>query len=481
MYPTQTSLIPATVALVRYIKNFGIFGNYPFWYLGTTPTKYLIGPILPYLEIAISKTFLFSFFDISIYIVLFSYFISIIGWTLLIYKLSNNKKLAFLSVFFLLIFPWRIFSSLTIQETSYILARNFTPFILISFYSFAKKNDFSTYIISLILHIFILLIHTGIIPILLVFEFSVALSLSYKRKKFVNITKYIKNIFALFLTSITVVSFWYGPRYWSTILFNPSLGGLSGLKVIGRILEIFRWFIPVFLAVLVTKFSNKKEDKLKVFTSLFITFFAVLTFYRFISDYDFWMDWSTWLFEIEIGFAILFSNFLISINKISFSKAIYSILIMSFPFFLTIGIFVKMEKPVIISSKPPHFIEALTHLKDISKDKLVFLSGSSVFWANAFTDIHQIRGGRDEVVVDANWNTVSYDLRESNNINTIIKRVVENNIEYILIHTNESREYYKDFKNQNIWPKVGILVFDKNGDFIYKLIPEENPNNLFTQ
>jgi hypothetical protein len=48
MYPAQTSLIPVQISLVKFWEGGGnVFANYPYWYLGTTPYRYLTGPILP--------------------------------------------------------------------------------------------------------------------------------------------------------------------------------------------------------------------------------------------------------------------------------------------------------------------------------------------------------------------------------------------------------------------------------------------------
>jgi len=469
MYPAQTSLIPVTVALVRYIKNLGISGNYPFWYLGTTPTKYLIGPIVPFLEIFINKISSLSFFDISIYLVIFSHLLSIVGWSILIHRLSKNKKLTFIFLIFLILFPWRLFSSLTIQETSFVLARNIIPFVLISTYSYFRKKNILGFLKVIFLHCFVLLVHTGIIPILLVLETSLVLSISYKKKKFVNLSKYIKNIVLLFFIPIVAVTFWYGPKYWLTIFFNPSLGGLSVIKVVSRIFELFRWFIPIALAILVTRLFEKGKKRLKIFTFLFLAFFGVLTFYRFISDWDFWMDWSAWLFEIEVGLAILISSLLVSIKKLDFSKVLYLLIFLSFPFWATFLVYTKMEKPKIISENPPDYTKTINYLQSISKDSLVFLSGSSVFWANSFFDVYQLRGGRDEVSVNPDWNKASYELRESNNLNTLSTWLSRYKVEYVLVHTKDSKEYYQDFSNQNIWTKVATLIFSENGDFIYKI------------
>ena len=54
MYPAQTSFIPVQVALARFLEAEGlkaIFSHYPYWYLGTTPFRYLTGPIIPGLTV----------------------------------------------------------------------------------------------------------------------------------------------------------------------------------------------------------------------------------------------------------------------------------------------------------------------------------------------------------------------------------------------------------------------------------------------
>jgi len=71
MYPTQTSMVPVQVALARFFESQGwraIFNNYPYWYLGTTPYRYLTGPILPTILTFIHKCLLrASFFEVLVW------------------------------------------------------------------------------------------------------------------------------------------------------------------------------------------------------------------------------------------------------------------------------------------------------------------------------------------------------------------------------------------------------------------------------
>src|SRR3990172_178072 len=94
MYPSETSLIPVTVALARFVENNGLFsmmGQYPYWYLGV-PFRFLTGPIIPLLQLFFHRTFPnVSLFSITIYIVLFGFLLSAIGWGFLVGKIQNSN------------------------------------------------------------------------------------------------------------------------------------------------------------------------------------------------------------------------------------------------------------------------------------------------------------------------------------------------------------------------------------------------------
>ena len=56
MYPAQTSFIPVSIALSRFLEQGNnIFSHYPYWYLGTTPYRYLTGPIIPVILVALHR------------------------------------------------------------------------------------------------------------------------------------------------------------------------------------------------------------------------------------------------------------------------------------------------------------------------------------------------------------------------------------------------------------------------------------------
>ena len=92
MYPAQTSFIPVIVAIVRFTEEHGFGGLYPFWYLGSTPVKYLTGPVVPSLLTALHKVLGgVSLFDLSFFLILTSFLVSSVGWGMLAWQLSGRR------------------------------------------------------------------------------------------------------------------------------------------------------------------------------------------------------------------------------------------------------------------------------------------------------------------------------------------------------------------------------------------------------
>jgi hypothetical protein len=448
MFPAETSLIPATVALVRfYIENgfLVFFHNYPFWYLGSTPYKFLIGPVVPivtgFIRILLPNV---SLFNILIYLIVLSFIISAVGWGMLVKKITNNKILTFLMVFIFLILPGKYFTAFGLEEATYVIARNLLPFLFL--FILEKKKITSILFLSLIL-----LINTSILTQSLVGIGAISL----------NLKSFKKNL-SLILYSLIIVTFWYTPTYWITILFNPSIGGLSLGKLFLRVFELVRSLLPVLFAFFVVRLGKVKRPILERFALIWFGVFIFLTFYRFVADYDFWSDWTAWLPELEIGFTILFAYYY---QTKSYKNIFYIILIIFLPtYVITKNISLKS----LITSSPPKYMQNIDKLNTLSNGKNVFLSGSSVFWANAFYNIYQVRGGKDQVSIHKTWDKASYEFREGNDAEKTFTWLKNLNIQYVLIHTNKSQEYYKDFQNIYKWDNVGKIVWQENGDFIIK-------------
>lgn len=190
MFPAQTSLIPATVAIVKFLETNGLrafLGNYPFWYLGV-PTRFLAGPIVPIALLFIRKLIpTVSLFSISIYSILLSFLVAAVGWVWLICKLRKAEfkifsfSIGHLAFVILLILPWRYFSSLALLETSAVVSRNLLPFALIGFYNFYKNKSRKNQIIATLTLAFLLLINTTILAIFAVGVAALIMSVSFRK------------------------------------------------------------------------------------------------------------------------------------------------------------------------------------------------------------------------------------------------------------------------------------------------------------
>lgn len=505
MYPPETSLIPVTVSLARFVEANGfvsMFGNFPYWYLGSTPFRYLTGLIIPLILTIAHKVIKdISLFDITIYLVLLSFAFSVIGWVCLVKRIQTSKYPNFQagkklkntwsfarlqrimrSIFgqgifvlgvLLLILPWRYLSGLALSEASLVIAKNFLPFVLLAFWNYYQFKDRKSTIIAVVLTSILLLINTTIFSILLVGLAALVLAASFKEGKFRRISKRARNTLFVILYSLFIVTLWYTPGYWLTVINNPSVGGASGIKIFVRIFDLLRASIPLVLAIFAVYFSGRVKSKLTIFSLSWTLTFLFLTVFRFIGDPDFWTDWSSWFGELEIGIALLSSkviyDFRFKIHDISLSKAhSLALITLLLPYYLTWRVYIGLGEPELISKKIPKGVQSLDKLSLIAGKNRVFLSGSTVFWANSLYDIYQLRGGRDQVAVHPSWDTAAYELREGKDPELSEEWLDELKINYVLVHGPKSPEYYHDFKNLDKWSVIGKVVWEGNGDVIYE-------------
>jgi len=437
---SQTSFIPVTAALTRYLYENGIsafISNYPYWYNGTTPFKFFIGPIVPVVEVLI-KYLLgdVSFINITICLIVLSFLLSVIGWYYLVVSLNPNikKVTKVLFIIIAILLPWRMFYALTYGEATLVIARNLIPFVFWVFY--LKKKYLSFTLLSMLL-----LINTSVLPFVLIGLLAVSAA-----EKF----KYLKSYLSLVLYSLAFVTIWYTPGYWIAILTNPSVGGTSGLKAILRLLSYVREGLPVALAIVAVLWQKKILTNLEKFTYTWVFSFLFLTLFRFVGDMDFFMDWSIYFYELEIALLLLF---LVNKKFLSlFVLPIYTVYRLSF-----------------LYSNDYNLKDTLSSVYQVVGDRKVFLSGSSVFWANSYFDIKQLRGGRDQVALDPIWDKAAYEFREGSGLTETKIWLDKTGIEYMLVHTNTSWEYYHDFRNSFKWSKLGDKVWEKNGDILYKI------------
>jgi hypothetical protein len=71
------------------------------------------------------------------------------------------------------------------------------------------------------------------------------------------------------------------------------------------------------------------------------------------------------------------------------------------------------------------------------------------------------------VSTNSKWLPISYTLRESTDVNAISKGLNDLNIRYVLVNSEDSPDYYHDFKNIYLWDGIGKAVWQGSGDTIY--------------
>ncbi len=495
MFPSQTSLIPITIAITRFLEVNGLnsfFGNYPYWYLGV-PTRFLSGPVMPLILFIVHKLVpTVSLFSITIYFVLLSFLVGAVGWGILVYKIKNlkikvkNDKskckiISSLVAILLLILPWRYLSALALSEASIILAKNLLPLALLAFWNYLTDKNVKTTIISLITISLLLLINSSILPILVVGISALVLAKAFNKGKVRKLEKYLKPSLLILIAGLLVPTFWYGPSYWYVILTNPSIGGAPGFKAILRVIDLLRYGAPLFLAVIAVYSSGKIKSRISVFTLTWTFTFLFLTIFRFIGDPDFWQDWTAWLFELEIGVALVASQLIVTLKRAKnsqfsilnfqlFDRRILLIAILILiPFLTTNYVYGLLHKPKLISKTIPEGVRSLEKLAEVAGNKRVFLSGSTVFWANALYDLNQVRGGHDQVATHPFWDHAAFQLREGSSPELAGAWLKTLGVQYVLVHSPLSLEAYHDFKNVDKWKEVGEIVWEEQGDIVMKI------------
>src|SRR3990167_4643210 len=351
MFPSQTSLIPITVALAKFTAANGFGGLYPYWYLGSTPVKYLTGPVVPGVLVGLHQLLPnFSLFDLSYFVILTSYFISAIGWGILSGRLSGSRMVGWWVGGLTFILPWHWVSGFGLGEVSAVAASALTPWVLIAFVarSLAPIKKRSTNLnskfetiypscsglrqhhtleeswwrfASWLRHVFdwgqasvlpllalALLLLTNTTAAIPAIVGLLILAIS-DRPRFLTESKYqisnIKRAALVILAAWVLSTFWYGVDYWQTIFGAPSIGGKSVVGAFVTLLNFLRGFVPVILAVVLVFWGAKPKSLYDKFVFVWVTIFGSLTLFRFMADPDFWMDWTAWMGEVEVGLAMV--------------------------------------------------------------------------------------------------------------------------------------------------------------------------------
>jgi len=318
---------------------------------------------------------------------------------------------------------------------------------------------------------------------------------------------------------------WYTPGYFATIAGAPSFGGKSALSTFVSLLNSLRSFVPVILAIVIAFWKLKPKDTFQKFILAWIVIFGSLTLFRFLADPDFWMDWTTWIGEVELGFALMFGYFLTRAQMsfqstegpwpsangvIARSKApsprknfilltLLSIYLIFAWFYawqnrdfwlprtdisqtveyktaIWLGQNVKCSprfageagqlSPIQQVQGDPEYIEG-----SIVNCQTVFLSGTTAFWLNSLVDVVQVRGGADQAAVHPIWRQAAWKIREGKSADDAEEVLKLLKINYLVVHTDKSSEFYHDFKDVEKFERIRSLekVYEEDGDVIYRV------------
>lgn len=468
IYPAQTSFIPLQVALARFLESqgwLGIFKNYPYWYLGTTPFRYLTGPILPSLLVGLHQILSsLNFFTIFLLILAVCWLLGTVGVYLLVLVFKpDNRKMAILAALFFFFGPIVPFL-FRFSDGLSLIAFSFLPYVFLLYTKFLinpsrKQAAYCVFLISLEM-----LISSLIVAPMFLGMAAIFLATQGWKKAEIKI----KQTLGLWALAFLLVSIWYTPGYWWRILVAPSFAGKPLFKVVYQLAQL----LPISLAVILAIVSErliKSKDKLLKFTFYWLFIFGFLTFVRFISDPDFWLDWSAYGLEIQFGLAIALA---LVINQVLNSKYqkyfIFTFYFLLFTFIFNKYVLGTLQKDI-TQSVEYQIGKELTNV--VKPGEKVFLSGTTVFWLNAFFDIFQVRGGNDRVSVNQQWRQAAWELREGERGEKSIEWLKKLKITYIVVHTQESKEFYHDFVYPEKFEQLGGLkkIYEQNGDRIYKL------------
>ncbi|OGV89788.1 hypothetical protein A2Z41_03330 [Microgenomates group bacterium RBG_19FT_COMBO_39_10] len=469
MFPAQTSLIPVQIALIRFLEAHGwqaIFANFPYWYLDSTPFRYLSGPILPIITISLHRVLPnLSLFTIFFGIIGIAFILGALGvYLLLLKELKVGRLGAVLAAVFYFLGPMVPFL-FRFADGLYLITFSFLPFVLIFYFRLIKQFQKKTAIFLILTITGLILLDTAIIPTLL---FSMAI-VFVSQTRWKRVEEKIKQTLIVLITALLIATLWYTPGYWLTLLTAPSLAGKSLFSVAISLPRLLSVFLALFFAFFSARFF-KKKDLFRDFCLFWLLIFSFLTLSRFIADPDFWLDWISYGTELQMGIAIFLSYLIIRVeNK---NRKTYMISFLTILFLITWLFLFKQETLNNLQGDIEKSVEYRIgkELSEIIKpNEKVFLSGTTVFWLNAFFDIHQIRGGVDQVAAHPTWDSAVWEIREGTNVELSEKWFKELGISYLVVHEQSSEEFYHDFGHPEKFKQGDFeKVYQEDGDIIYK-------------
>lgn len=495
------SLIPSVAALTSFfIQNFPDIAWYPYWYLGN-PFYYLIGPVVPCL-LGLFRLLMLpaEFIEYGyLFLILGSIFIVGLGIYLLLREFGVRKRQAFISGLLFIVLPFS-YLLLYYQNGLKHIAFVFVPFVVIFYYRFLQKKQLR-YVFLLVFFISVALLTTVSIFTSIIIAFIVLLIVvnphnnkgkgesqaSILQIDVGDYDKYIIQTIIIFFIAFCVSSIWYTPNYWWVLLTNPSFGGIPLFQLLIKIWNLLLTVVPVAFAFWVVKWRHIKLKGYLLFVFLFFNAFLFLTIIRFLSDPDFIIDWTGYGVELQFAGAILIGTGLFKWGKSGIKSQIsnvkaqtlnvkyqnYKLLINRYALVIIIFILLCLDCYILLfgfalNGTGEYQKQIKSLLSPVVKGERVFLSGSDVFFINSLLQVQQVRGDNDNTSIHPMWAHGAYQIREGEDKNLTKYWLQILGAQYILVHTEKSKDPFHDFKNTRKYENYQRIKAN-NGDVLYKV------------
>ena len=293
-----TSLVPTVVEITSFIeRNWPHVWWFPNWYLGV-PLRFVTGPVVPAILIFFHKIFPISLETIYLLLVGTVWLCGGLGTVYLVKALGGGKKTQWLAGIVFTLLPFHLFLLATGTGLHHLVVA-LMPWVFIAcLHAFKswKWQDVSLTVIGTAL--VILIDVAGILPLVVGF---ISLAILNKRE---DLPEKLIKLFLILLTALSLVTIWYTPRFWWTLLNNPSFAGKPLANVIPFVLQLIEALLPLILGWWVVKKRYSLKQPLIRFGVLFGSSFLFLTLIRFLSDVDFWIDWTGYFLELQLALAL---------------------------------------------------------------------------------------------------------------------------------------------------------------------------------
>lgn len=462
-----TSLVPTVVGLGAFFyENFPHVEWYPYWYLGN-PYYYLIGPVVP-VALTILTLLRLPLYESYVLLILGSLLIGGFGIYLLLAACGIRISNALIAGVLFVIAPGGLIL-LFFQDGLHHIAFSFLPLLLVLYKRFllSKARPWSLVFLSLFLSFLFLITVSILLPFLIA---AVALIVAYWKKE--HIGDILTQTAFVTLFSLSLATMWYTPGFWLTLLLNPSFGGVPLYRLAWSIFNFFIQLLPLALAIIVVTWRRIRIQAPLLFGMLIFTAFFSLTVIRFISDPDFVIDWIGFLFELQFGIAIIAGSVLDRMAKRK-KRAVFSAGLFTIAILLDCYIVINNLTPSNVAGAI-YQQKILTMLKDnVPKGDRVFLSGTPVFWVNAYRNQMQIRGGNDGVSVHPFWRHAAFQIREGKDPSVSHDLLLALGTPYVLVHKGDSKEVFRDFKTPSKFDSLYFNIVINGDDALYKINSEQ--------